>query len=530
MPDGKTEAKARQLEVAQAITHVGSWEWDIASGKVEWSDELYRIYGFEPRSLAITFEVFLNALLPEDRTRIRSEIETAIGRGGRFTYRERIRRPDGTVRVLDTIGEVVGEHGRPTGLIGTCRDVTEEIELAEIRYRTEKLKLAEGEILEQLAKGTELKDVLSAIVLLIEQLSPGTIASILLLDDTGQKLKHGAAPHLPDAYNRSIDGARIGPKVGSCGTAAFRREPVLVEDIEKSPLWIGYRHLVDPHKLRACSSFPVLAGDGRVLGTFAVYYREPKLPDEHARELIERATHIARIVIERRQLDEDLRALPDRIEKAREEERTNIAREIHDELGQSLTALKLDIALVARRLRNGATEELPTKLDAMAHSTDEIISVVRRISSELRPGILDDLGLRAALEWQAEEFTRRSNIPCHMRAEVGELQLERDLATTVFRIFQEALTNVARHANATRVDVHLRLERGNLKLDIADDGVGVPEIAPRTSSLGLLGMRERARRCGGDCTIRRRDPRGTIVALSVPLRFPAAAREDELGA
>jgi signal transduction histidine kinase len=96
----------------------------------------------------------------------------------------------------------------------------------------------------------------------------------------------------------------------------------------------------------------------------------------------------------------------------------------------------------------------------------------------------------------------------------------------VFRIFQEALTNVTRHANATGVDVVLRLDHGHLRLEVADDGIGVPEIAPRTSSLGLLGMRERARRCGGDCTIRRRDPRGTIVTLSVPLRFPRASEEE----
>jgi signal transduction histidine kinase len=166
----------------------------------------------------------------------------------------------------------------------------------------------------------------------------------------------------------------------------------------------------------------------------------------------------------------------------------------------------------------------------MTHTTEEIISVVRRISAELRPGILDDLGLSAALEWQAGEFTRRTGIPCNVNAPAGELHLERNLATTVFRIFQEALTNITRHARATRVDVNLRLERGMLKLDICDDGVGVPEISPRSSSLGLLGMRERARRCGGDCTIRRREPKGTIVALTVPLRFPAAAREDELGA
>src|SRR5690606_27060439 len=173
--------------------------------------------------------------------------------------------------------------------------------------------------------------------------------------------------------------------------------------------------------------------------------------------------------------------------------------------------------------------EVAAKLAEMSRATDEIIGAVRRISSALRPGILDSIGLPAAIEWQADDITRRSNIPVHVQSSVGDLQLERSLATAVFRIFQEAVTNAVRHAKATRIDVQLWLERGNLRLDIADDGIGVPEIAPRASSLGLLGMRERARRAGGDCTIRRREPRGTIVALSVPLRFPQE-RDHVLGA
>jgi signal transduction histidine kinase len=165
----------------------------------------------------------------------------------------------------------------------------------------------------------------------------------------------------------------------------------------------------------------------------------------------------------------------------------------------------------------------------MARSADSIMVTVRLISSELRPGILDEIGLRAAIEWQADDFARRTQIPCSVHAEVGDIQLERTLSTAVFRIFQEALTNVTRHASATRVDVMLRLERGQLRLEIADDGIGVPEIAPRNSSLGLLGMRERARRCGGDCSVKRRDPSGTIVLLTVPLRFPSE-RDEVIGA
>jgi PAS domain S-box-containing protein len=525
MADGKTEAMARQLEVAQAITHVGSWQWDIATGTVSWSDELYRIYGMQPREKPITLDLFVGALHPEDRQRIQGEIEAAVRRGGRFEYRERIVRPDGSVRVLDTIGEVVCEGDRPVGLIGTCRDVTDDALLAQARHRLRRMQDGDRHALEQLAAGAPLADVLTTLVLMLEELIPGAIGSILLLDGTGKRVRHGAAPHLPEEYNRAIDGAEIGPKAGSCGTAAYRREPVIVSDISTDPLWIAYRHLVEPHGLRACWSYPILGNDGGVLGTFAVYHREPCTPEESSRELIRRATHVAGIAIERRQLDDQLRALSERIEAVREEERTNIAREIHDELGQALTALKLDIAWVGRRTQEG---EIATKLAEMSRTADEIINAVRRISAELRPGILDALGLRAALEWQADEITKRTGLQCKLTSSVGDLQLDRALATAVFRIYQEALTNVVRHAKATHVDITLWLEKGQLKLEIADDGVGVPEIAPRSSTLGLLGMRERARRCGGDCTVRRREPLGTIVSLWVPLRFPA--ERDDLDA
>jgi signal transduction histidine kinase len=360
--------------------------------------------------------------------------------------------------------------------------------------------------------------VLAIIVGFIEALSTDCYASILLLDEDGVRLRHGAAPRLPEAYNAALEGQAIGPCAGSCGTAAYRREPVVVTDIDSDPLWAPYKQLALPHGLRACWSFPIIA-EGRVLGTFAVYHSTVRAPDGELRALIERAVHVAAIAIDRRQLDDQLRALSERIEAAREEERTNIAREIHDELGQALTALKLDLAWVGRRVTSDAA--LAPKLEAMGRAADEILAEVRRISAQLRPGLLDDLGLRATIEWQAEEFAHRTGTKCTVRADIGDLQLDRGLATAVFRIFQEALTNIARHASATEVEVGLRLERGHLRLDVADDGVGVPEIAPRNATLGLLGMRERARRFGGDCQVRRRAPRGTLVSLSVPLRFPA---------
>jgi signal transduction histidine kinase len=349
------------------------------------------------------------------------------------------------------------------------------------------------------------------------------VASILLLDPSGTRLVHGAAPRLPEAYNRAIDGLTIGPRAGSCGTAAFRGERVLVTDIQSDPLWTDYPELAAMLELRSCWSSPILASDSRVLGTFALYHREAREPDAACVALIDRATHVASIAIERRQLDDQLRALSDRLEAIREEERTGIAREIHDQLGQALTALKLDIAWLARRLP-GAPGPVAAKIAEMTGSADELLGAIRRISAELRPGILDDVGVLAAIEWQAEEFARRTGVPCRVHSDLGDLQLDRDLATATFRIFQEALTNVARHASATAVEVDLRLDRGNLRLQISDDGTGLPDSG-RRSGLGLLGMRERARRLGGECVIRDREPRGTAVSLVIPIRFPA--RTDE---
>src|SRR5262249_38125822 len=247
--------------------------------------------------------------------------------------------------------------------------------------------------------GAPLRDILAEMVALIEDVAPDAIASILLLDEDGAHVRHGAAPGLPDEYNRAIDGEPVGPAAGSGGTAAVVRQAGRVVASVADPRWERSRELARRHGLRACSSFPILSTDGRVLGTFAVYYREPRIPDDGLREMIGRATHVAGIAIERRQLDEQQRALSARSEAIREEERTGIAREIHDELGQALTALKLDIAWVARRVHD---EAVSGKLGDMSRAADDLLAVVRRISAELRPGILDSLGLVAAIEWQAE--------------------------------------------------------------------------------------------------------------------------------
>ncbi len=219
----------------------------------------------------------------------------------------------------------------------------------------------------------------------------------------------------------------------------------------------------------------------------------------------------------RKSLDQ-LRALSNYLQYVREEERTRIAREVHDELGQALTGLKLDLSWLATKLAARNREPVQQKIKTMTDHIDETIQTVRRIATELRPGILDSLGLIAALEWQANEFQSRTGIPCVVTTTVADTLWDQQFSTGVFRIFQETLTNVIRHAKATRVEVSFAEESDSLVLIVKDNGRGISEeeIA-NTRSIGLVGMRERARLIGGELVLQGTPGRGTTVTLRVPL-------------
>jgi signal transduction histidine kinase len=227
----------------------------------------------------------------------------------------------------------------------------------------------------------------------------------------------------------------------------------------------------------------------------------------------------------RRSLDQ-LRALTSYLQYVREEERTRIAREVHDELGQALTGLKLDMSWLAARVARNA-RPVKDKVKTMVDHIDETIQTVRRIATELRPGILDSLGLVAALEWQANEFQSRTGIPCQVDASVDDSQLQPQFATVFFRIYQETLTNIIRHAGATRVEVRLAEVAGALVLTVQDNGRGISdeEIA-NTRSIGLVGMRERAMLIGGDITLQGAPGKGTLMTLRVPLVRPSIKPAD----
>ncbi len=223
---------------------------------------------------------------------------------------------------------------------------------------------------------------------------------------------------------------------------------------------------------------------------------------------------------------DQLRALAARLQSVREEERTSIAREIHDELGQACTAIKMDLALIGRRTTKRQTH-LRAKADSASRLVDEMIVTLRRIASELRPRTLDDLGLTAALESQAQEFEARTGIHCRVALPEEPLTLDDERSTAIFRIFQESLTNVARHAHATRVEARLEREADQLIFQVRDNGRGFdPAEAKARKSLGLVGMQERALMLNGELQVEGVPGAGTTMILRIPLPPSPLPRQD----
>ncbi len=220
-----------------------------------------------------------------------------------------------------------------------------------------------------------------------------------------------------------------------------------------------------------------------------------------------------------RQSEDKLRRLAAHLISVREEERAHIAREIHDELGQVLTGIKMEVGQLAKRLKDPAHLE---KTDSMARLIDSTVQTVRKIATGLRPEMLDDMGLIAAVGWQAKDFQKRTGIRCRAKLP-PESKFDTEISTALFRIFQEILTNVARHSRATRVDIELDVSEERVKMNVSDNGVGIPtsDLNGR-KSLGLVGMQERAFLFGGEVSISGAPGQGTHVSVTIPMKRPGS--------
>jgi signal transduction histidine kinase len=232
---------------------------------------------------------------------------------------------------------------------------------------------------------------------------------------------------------------------------------------------------------------------------------------------------MAKKTIENEESQEQFRSLSAYLQEVREEERKSIAREIHDELGQALTTMKLELSLLREEVLHDVTAATQ-RIQSLAGTVDETIHSVKQIITKLRPGLLDDLGLTAAIEWQANEFQRRTGVVCEVLTDPDEKKIHPEISTAMFRIFQETLTNITRHSGATRIRVILTQTEDAVELQVHDNGRGITdEEIHNPKSFGMIGMRERAQYLQGAVEIKGEPNIGTTITV----RFPRSSEKKQ---
>lgn len=285
--------KDHLLSESQRIAHIGSWSWDLTTRCVIWSDETYRIYGLDQATFKPTQRAFFNLIHPDDQAMITKWYTESPLSYAPTELEFRILRPNGEIRFINGRSSIERDAlGQPQRMFGTVQDITE-------RKRAELYQQHQSRILNLIADREPLSHILDSMARDIEQINPNTICTILLLDEYGQHLHHGAAPSMPAFYTKAIDGSAIGLGRGSCGTAAFTGERAIVENIQTHPWWADYKDIAAQAGLAACWSQPILSIHGKVLGTFAIYHTSPSSPSLDDIRLIETEARLTALAIEK---------------------------------------------------------------------------------------------------------------------------------------------------------------------------------------------------------------------------------------
>lgn len=497
----KIRLSEARLAEAQRIARLGNWDWDIVSNTLAWSDEIYRIFGLQPREFGATYEEFLNSVHPDDRAHVQRAVDEALERGTPYSIDHRILLPDGGQRIVHEQAEVTFDgSGRALRMMGTVQDITErkqmELALAESNEALEK------RVEERTARLRESEER-------FRQLAENINEVFWMTTPDGGEVLY-ISPAYEQTWGRGRDQVYDNPRAWL--EAVHPGDRSRVENAFFNEIATG----------RFDEEFRIVRPDGSVR-----WVRDRAFAVRNEAGEIYRVAGIAEDVTAQKEASEalnqsreQLRQLALHQEADRESLRTRIAREIHDELGQALMALNLDLHWLLRRYESGeplARDQVDKKLREMMEMVSQTARAVQKISSELRPIILDDLGLEAALVWYVEQFQQKTGMQAEKAISLGEDRFADELATTLYRVLQEALTNISRHARATRFSVEVTQQGEHIRMLISDNGVGIDEDRLRKNdSFGLIGMRERVLALQGHLDIRSEPGRGTVVSITLP--------------
>ena len=430
------------------------------------------------------------------------------------------------------------ERQRPVAILETNNDITE-------RKRAQALLIGEKRILEMVAKGDSLELILEALCLFVEDQSSGVLSSILLLDPNGSCLRHGAAPSLPKSYTEAIDGAAIGPSVGSCGTAAYLAEQVVVTDIASDPLWTDYKDLALAHGLRACWSTPIISSEGKVLGTFAMYRREPGGPSPQEYDLIEQITHLAGVALDRKKTEEALRqAQANLAHVSRVTTMGELTASLAHEVNQPIAAAVTNANTCLRWLAGDNPNLEEARAAAMRIVKDgtraaEIISRIRLLFKKGTPEWeLVDVNevIREMIVLLRVEATRYSiSIRTELAGDLPQVMGDRVQLQQVFMNLMLNGIEAMKDVDGTR-ELAIKSQReGNdhIRMSVSDTGVGLPAqqkdqifnafftTKVQGTGMGLSISRTIVESHGGRLWAAHNSPRGASFYLSLPIKVEA---------
>lgn len=472
--------KEEALTKAQRISKVGSWDYSILTQELIFSEEQYRIFELEGEPRDTLFQAYRNKYHPEDLVKLDDIIKNAVENAEGFTYEHRMICNDGSIKYILGIGEVVvDESGDVIAIKGIGQDITDS-------------KESEMEIIRTHQKLDTLINTIDGIVWEAD-------ASNLLFSFIGKKAEEILGYPTTDWVN--VPGfweSHIHPDdrawvVDYCLTCTSEKKQhdfeyrMIAKD--KSIIWL--RDIVT-----------VIVEDEKPVSLRGIMIDITE--KKKSEKILEERT-------------EQLRELSSHLQNVREDERLNIAREIHDELGQQLTGLKMDVAWLMKKVGKG-DPVIKSKFDDILKLVDSTVKSIRRIATELRPSVIDDLGLNAALEWIVSEFSERLLIEFQYENDFDDRNIRPDVAIGIFRILQESLTNIAKHASATKVVISITSEPDAIKLITKDNGVGFDSLAkPKELTFGLLGIKERTYMMKGEYTIISKPGEGTQIEIRIPL-------------
>ena len=393
-----------------------------------------------------------------------------------------------------------------------------------LRKKQEALLALEKKVLElNTGKRISLRALLNYFLKGIQKIFPGMYCCVLTLDENEQTVRLLAAPGLPAIYSHAIDGLPIGPNAGSCGTAMYRKETVIVTDIATDPLWEGARDLTLGFGLRACWSIPVLNSRNEVLAAFSVYYTTVKSPTPAEMNTFERIANLITVIITSKKAEEKLirqelnkqKIIAQAIVDAQEKERAEIGKELHDNINQILSTTKLYLELA----KNGNNQRL-SLINRSAGNIHNAIHEIRNISRSLVPASIGDLGLQDSIADLVESIRTTKTIHVEFYP-VGEFdqKISDKIKLMLFRIIQEQVSNVLKHSAARNLIIELVLEETNrsIELNITDDGKGFNPDKVRKKGLGLSNIMSRADLFGGKVTIQSASGRGCKLRVQIPI-------------